>query len=71
MRVALVQGVQYGRNLPAQHRHGKRFGDIIRAAGFIAPQHIAFPVVGGEKDDVSLGGAFLDLSAQVESAAVR
>ena len=71
VRVALFQRFQYGCNLPAQHRHGKRLGNIIRTAGFIAPQHIAFPVVGGEKDDVSLRAMFLDLSAQVEPAAVR
>ena len=43
-----------GGELSAQHGDGKGLCDIVRAACFIASQHIAFLVIGGQEHDVAV-----------------
>ena len=59
------------RHLPAQHRHRKRFRHIVRAACFIAFEHIAFLVVGGDENNVGVLAAPPDFFAKIKTAAIR
>ena len=59
------------RHLFAQHRHGKGLCHIVRAACFITFQHIAFLVIGGDKNDIGVLAAPPDFFTKVQPAAIR
>ena len=54
----------------AKHRHRKWFGHIIRAADFIALEHIALLIIGCDKDDIGMLTTIPDFFTQIQSAAI-